>query len=49
MALFLLLLFAHFLGFTFSIPDSVSGLTILAAGTSVPEVLTSIIVAKSGK
>lgn len=36
------------IGFTFSIPDSVSGLTILAAGTSVPEVMTSVIVAKGG-
>lgn len=35
-------------GYTFSIPDSVSGLTILAAGTSVPEIISSIIVAKDG-
>ncbi|GIY77867.1 hypothetical protein CDAR_10441, partial [Caerostris darwini] len=36
------------IGYTFSVPDSVSGLTILAAGTSVPEIISSIIVAKNG-
>ncbi|XP_035209780.1 sodium/potassium/calcium exchanger 4-like isoform X1 [Stegodyphus dumicola] len=36
------------IGYTFSVPDSVSGLTILAAGTSVPEVISSIIVARGG-
>nr|XP_042902526.1 sodium/potassium/calcium exchanger 3 isoform X3 [Parasteatoda tepidariorum] len=36
------------IGYTFSIPDSISGLTVLAIGTSVPEVITSIIVAKNG-
>ncbi|GIY63116.1 hypothetical protein CEXT_205421 [Caerostris extrusa] len=35
------------IGYTFSVPDSVSGLTILAAGTSVPEIISSIIVAKT--
>ncbi|GFQ81580.1 hypothetical protein TNCT_162871 [Trichonephila clavata] len=35
-------------GYTFSVPDSVSGLTILAAGTSIPEIISSIIVAKDG-
>jgi Ca2+/Na+ antiporter len=37
------------LGETLSIPDSVTGLTFLAAGTSIPEVLSSLIVAKQGK
>ncbi|KAG8192695.1 hypothetical protein JTE90_009720 [Oedothorax gibbosus] len=36
------------IGYTLSIPDSVSGLTILAAGTSVPELISSVIVAKNG-
>ena len=31
------------------IPDAVMGLTILAAGTSVPDLLTSVIVAKKGE
>ncbi|GFU03775.1 hypothetical protein NPIL_79031 [Nephila pilipes] len=35
-------------GYTFSVPDSVSGLTILAAGTSIPEIISSVIVAKNG-
>lgn len=35
-------------GGTFGIPDSVSGLTFLAAGTSFPEVLSSVIVARQG-
>jgi len=30
------------------IPDNIMGLTVLAAGTSVPDLLTSIIVAKAG-
>lgn len=36
------------IGGTFGIPDSVSGLTFLAAGTSFPEVLSSVIVARQG-
>ncbi|CAL8113379.1 unnamed protein product [Orchesella dallaii] len=36
------------IGGTLNIPDSVSGLTFLAAGTSLPEVLSSIIVARQG-
>lgn len=31
------------------IPDSVMGITFLAAGTSVPEAVSSVIVAKQGK
>ncbi|CAL1296606.1 unnamed protein product [Larinioides sclopetarius] len=33
---------------TFGFPDSVAGITILAAGISVPEIIASIIVVKSG-
>ena len=33
-------------GFTFGLPDTVSGLTILAAGTSVPELISSVLVVK---
>lgn len=35
--------------FTFGIPDTVAGLTILAFGTSVPEIISSIIVTQKGK
>lgn len=38
-----------FVGDTLSIPDSVMGITFLAAGTSVPEAVSSVIVAKQGK
>lgn len=40
---------AHFPGDTLKIPDSVMGITFLAAGTSVPEAVSSVIVAKQGK
>ena len=30
-------------------PDSIMGLTLLAAGTSIPDLLTSVIVAKAGE
>ena len=36
-------------GDTLKIPDSVMGITFLAAGTSVPEAVSSVIVAKQGK
>ncbi|XP_037036753.1 sodium/potassium/calcium exchanger 3 isoform X2 [Bradysia coprophila] len=36
------------LGDTLKIPDSVMGITFLAAGTSVPEAVSSVIVAKQG-
>jgi len=36
------------MGCVFGIPDEVMGLTFLAAGTSVPDLLTSVIVAKQG-
>ena len=37
------------IGFTLSIPDSVMGLTFLAVGTSIPEVISSLIVSRQGK
>ncbi|KAH3853902.1 sodium/potassium/calcium exchanger 4-like [Dreissena polymorpha] len=37
-----------YIGFAFHIPDSVMGITFLAAGTSVPDALASIYVAKQG-
>ncbi|XP_065288499.1 sodium/potassium/calcium exchanger 5-like isoform X2 [Dermacentor albipictus] len=36
------------IGFTLGIPDSVAGITLLAAGTSIPEVFSSVIVARNG-
>lgn len=36
------------IGDTLKIPDSVMGITFLAAGTSVPEAVSSVIVAKQG-
>ncbi|XP_054713844.1 sodium/potassium/calcium exchanger 4-like [Uloborus diversus] len=36
------------IGYTLLIPDSVAGLTILAAGASVPDLIATIIVAKNG-
>jgi Ca2+/Na+ antiporter len=39
----------RFLGDTLKIPDSVMGITFLAAGTSVPEAVSSVIVAKQGR
>ncbi|KAL5275048.1 hypothetical protein ACFFRR_001182 [Megaselia abdita] len=36
------------IGYTLNIPDSVMGITFLAAGTSVPEAVSSVIVAKRG-
>jgi len=37
-----------FLGNEFSIPDSVMGITLLAIGMSVPEMVSSIAVARQG-
>eukprot|EP00753_Platysulcus_tardus_P019622 PLAT7368.1.p1 GENE.PLAT7368.1~~PLAT7368.1.p1 ORF type:complete len:642 (+),score=345.70 PLAT7368.1:663-2588(+) len=39
---------ATIIGKVFGIPDAVMGLTFLAAGTSVPDLLSSVIVAKQG-
>ena len=36
------------LGDTFEIPDTVMGLTLLAAGTSIPDALASLFVARDG-
>lgn len=41
--------FWNFSGDTLKIPDSVMGITFLAAGTSVPEAVSSVIVAKQGE
>ena len=40
--------FATILGEASNIPIEVMGLTFLAAGTSVPDLITSVIVAKKG-
>ena len=37
------------IGFTFGIPDSVMGITFLAAGSSVPDALSSLLVVRQGK
>jgi Ca2+/Na+ antiporter len=37
------------IAFTVNIPDTVAGLTLLAAGTSIPEVVSSIIITRKGK
>ncbi|XP_022692577.1 sodium/potassium/calcium exchanger 4-like isoform X1 [Varroa jacobsoni] len=36
-------------GYTLGVPDTISGLTILATGTSVPELFATVLVARSGK
>lgn len=36
-------------GNTLRIPDSVMGLTFIAAGTSVPELISSLIVSRQGQ
>ena len=38
-----------YIGQAWGVPDEVMGLTFLAAGTSVPDLLTSVIVAKLGQ
>lgn len=37
------------IGFTLGIPDVIMGITFLAAGTSVPDCMASLIVARQGK
>jgi len=39
---------ASTLGFAIGIPDAIMGLTVLAAGTSIPDALSSIVVARNG-
>lgn len=36
-------------GDTLNVPDSITGLTILAAGTSLPEAVSSVLVTNQGK
>lgn len=36
-------------GETLAIPDTVMGLTLLAAGTSIPDTVASVLVARKGK
>jgi len=45
---FLMVTWAEAIGATLGIPDEVMGLTVLAAGTSVPDLLSSVVVAKKG-
>lgn len=40
---------AEIIGHTIGIPSVIMGLTLLAAGTSVPDLLTSVIVARMGE
>lgn len=37
------------IGFTFGIPDSVMGITFLAAGSSIPDAMSSVLVVRQGK
>lgn len=46
---FFMVTWAEVIGKTLGIPDVVMGLTILAAGTSVPDMLSSVIVARRGQ
>jgi len=46
---YLMVWWATITGKIFGIPDVVMGLTFLAAGTSVPDLITSVLVAKQGK
>ena len=46
---YLMVWWAETLGDTLGIPSVVMGITILAAGTSVPDLISSVIVARSGK
>ena len=45
---YLMVWFAVTIGKQWNIPDEIMGLTFLAAGTSVPDLLTSILVAMQG-
>ena len=48
MCSYLMVWFATILGEASNIPIEIMGLTFLAAGTSVPDLITSVIVAKKG-
>ncbi len=43
------LYFLPFVGFTLGVPDTVMGYTVLAIGTSVPDAIASLLVARDGK
>ncbi|XP_074486824.1 sodium/potassium/calcium exchanger 2-like isoform X1 [Sebastes fasciatus] len=45
---YLMVWWAHQVGETFFITEEIMGLTILAAGTSIPDLITSVIVARKG-
>ena len=45
---YILIWMVTIIGFTINIPDTVMGLTFIAFGSSVPDALASIIVAKEG-
>uniref|UniRef100_A0A0N4Z5L2 Sodium/potassium/calcium exchanger 2 n=1 Tax=Parastrongyloides trichosuri TaxID=131310 RepID=A0A0N4Z5L2_PARTI len=45
---YLMVWWANTIGETFHIPTEIMGLTILAAGTSIPDLITSVIVARKG-
>ncbi|MEQ2299485.1 hypothetical protein AMECASPLE_015639 [Ameca splendens] len=45
---YLMVWWAHQVGETFYITEEIMGLTILAAGTSIPDLITSVIVARKG-
>ncbi|KAK3731442.1 hypothetical protein QZH41_013622, partial [Actinostola sp. cb2023] len=45
---YLMVWWATVVGDTFLIPTSVMGLTFLAAGTSIPDLITSVLVARKG-
>ncbi|KAG7251298.1 hypothetical protein CRUP_026355 [Coryphaenoides rupestris] len=45
---YLMVWWAHQVGETMGITEEIMGLTILAAGTSIPDLITSVIVARKG-
>lgn len=45
---YLMVWWANVVGDTIQIPPEVMGLTFLAAGTSIPDLITSVIVARKG-
>nr|XP_057930869.1 sodium/potassium/calcium exchanger 2 isoform X2 [Doryrhamphus excisus] len=45
---YLMVWWAHQVGDTFSIPVEIMGLTVLAVGSSIPDIMTSVIVARKG-
>ncbi|XP_077989326.1 sodium/potassium/calcium exchanger 2-like [Glandiceps talaboti] len=45
---YLMVWWANQIGETIGLPDAIMGLTILAAGTSIPDLITSVIVARKG-